>query len=102
MKTIKTLFIILVLSVTSILACGHRAYLFGRVTHKGQGVQGATVSAGRWAVRTNVSGFYWLLIPDCGAYTVRATSKRYQFQSEDIFLPVADANVFEIDFESKR
>ena len=96
-KALSTILLSAVLS-TSILACGTRALILGRVTNGSQGVPRARVSTGGFTVLTDSFGYYSIYVPDCGEYHLTATAKMYTFTSDDIFLPVADANVVEVDF----
>jgi hypothetical protein len=75
--------------------------LFGRVTDGKHGVPRVRIAANNVSASTNSFGYYTMYIPNCGSYHVKASAKWFEFEAQDLFLPVADSNVIEVDFQAR-
>lgn len=99
-KALALFFLTLLIS-SSIFACADRALLFGRVTDGKRGIPRVRIVANNVSTATNALGYYTMYVPNCGSYHVTASTKWFQSEAEDIFLPVADSNAIEVNFQAR-
>lgn len=109
MKTLKTLFMIALLSA-SIIACPFKGVIYGKISEpSGRGISKVRVELRSYdgsniAVLSNAFGYYQFPeVVGCGnSYTLSVSSKRYSFSEPEVsFIYASGVVSMQVDFVSQ-